>query len=214
MSGIIDWLVFESDSERVPSLSDFRVLVSVATEVFIDKGEKVNSHFVLLIYQSVQENDFKLRIIGVLIVFVVCWVIFTTKSNVIISEFFEFLCIFCFKADLVFRRVSTRSLDPFLPVDSQYDILSKGGVVLGIHVFFPSDFEVEESETLERVFLDVGSHKILEVSFSNKTFKVSQELETLLVRELRERVVWSVTIEDWIERGVSAVDSVIHNVNP
>lgn len=56
------------------------------------------------------------------------------------------------------------------------------------------------------------SDKIFHMSFTDKGLQVEQELETFLVWYLRERIVWHILPDYWVQRGITVFQTVFYHV--
>lgn len=54
--------------------------------------------------------------------------------------------------------------------------------------------------------------ELLHVGFTEEALEIEEELETLLVWDLRERVVWHVALDDRVEGRVAVVQTETYHI--
>jgi len=72
------------------------------------------------------------------------------------------------------------------------------GVIL-LNPLTPSKNKVRVVNTGEESLLDPVSEEQAELAVTNKTFQVGESLETFLIRQLGERVIWVVSRKNWVD---------------
>lgn len=60
--------------------------------------------------------------------------------------------------------------------------------------------------------LNLSLNDILDILGTEESLEVPEKLETFLIGNLRERVVWLIGTNDWMERCVTVVEAVVDHV--
>lgn len=60
--------------------------------------------------------------------------------------------------------------------------------------------------------LNLSLNDILDILGAEESLEVPEKLETFLIGNLRERVVWLIGTNDWMERCVTVVEAVVDHV--
>jgi hypothetical protein len=103
---------------------------------------------------------------------------------------------------------------PGVPLNLTKDAVGVVSIIVVLNPFLPGGTKDVHSNAgllvLKKVVLKESLHLIL----TNNRFDVVEELEALLIRNFRESIVWVVTLENWVDTGVSVIETIGAHVTP
>jgi len=96
-------------------------------------------------------------------------------------------------------------INPGIPVDGGKNMVDIQTFIVILNPSLPSCSSCRYINTGQRVLQNIMLEEFLHGILSNHWFNVMKELESLLIRNFRESVVWVVTVKNRVDAWVSVV---------
>jgi hypothetical protein len=135
--------------------------------------------------------------------------------DVIVSQVSGFFLVRVWEVQLDWRVA--RLFDPEFPVDSLQESVNKGLISrfqnLIVHEGHPGGIQLQVVDTWLRELIDVCLDELLHEGLSNEALQIIEELVAFLVRNVRERVIWGVPVQYWVQAWIWAGHTVVVDVS-
>lgn len=205
--GIVDWLVVLVDSDWEPSLSDLWVDVGSDAVVSIDllKNGKVDA--VDVGFEGVVEDNLQVGV-EIIVSGVVVWGGGTVETDVIEGKLGGFVGLAGVEVEVTLWGGSDAE-HPKFPVDGGKNLVAPHSVESRFvrDEVFPSCSKIDSLNASKGVCLDVVLEECLHDVSADERLHVGKELESLLIWDFTERVVWVVSFEHWVKTRVGVLVS-------
>lgn len=204
--GLVSNVVSEFDAEWEPSLFDLWIRCVGHIVVSVNFTHDLEVHLTHLRDQLFQENNVQATV-PVIVLFIVFWAL-ARVINVIRGQLLSFKEIWRGKVQLI--RCKSWLSDPGSPVHHTNFLGSCSCIISCITEFF--EMVLESSVVLRRltvIFDPILDHCLEICLIKNLFLEIIEKLEALLIGNLRERVVWFIILNNWVQRRVTVVESIL-----
>lgn len=203
------------DTKGEPSLSDLWVWLTCAVQICVNPGCYPHCDFWTPCKKPVKEDNLQLGVGGSDVVLNIGRRGLTPEGDIGICKSFKLVGTCSGEIKDYTRRVGATLLHPGFPVN-----IGDNGIclLLGVFLFYPL-FEVNLQFNIGDTGLNVGEYVVLneapEVSGGlHLLLDVGQELEALLIRNIREGVIWVGTVHHRVEGRVGRVQTKDSHILP
>jgi len=211
VSSVIDGIVEELKTEWLPSLLDLWIGIVGDVQVSIDAGKNAVGELIESVGESSVEDNLSVRVVAEVILessgrsFAVVVNVFVGKS----SRFVAGLC-----GEVQVDGSEGALVYPGVPLNLTKDAVGVKSIIVILNPSFPGGTKNILSDTGSSVLEEVVLKELLHLFLTNHGFNVVEELEALLVRDLRESIVWVVALEYWVDTSVGVVKAISAHVTP